>query len=118
MGLGKHKEKKDETKVFVRQATGLVKHVSLLDAISLNLGDMSAGAAVATIGFSTILLSSMAGINLVYASLLAFILSIPQIIVYTIMNRKVHRTGGGLYMDLEGFRRHVRWLAGLHGLFA
>ena len=94
MGLGKHKEKKDETKVFVRQATGLVKHVSLLDAISLNLGDMSAGAAVATIGFSTILLSSMAGINLVYASLLAFILSIPQIIVYTIMNRKVHRTGG------------------------
>ena len=92
MGIGKHKEEK--TKVFVRQATGLVKHVSLLDAISLNLGDMSAGAAVATIGFSTILLSSMAGINLVYASLIAFLLSIPQIVVYTIMNRKVHRTGG------------------------
>ncbi len=92
MGIGKGKT--DETKVFVRQATGLVKHVSLLDAISLNLGDMSAGAAVATIGFTTILLSTMAGVNLVYASLLAFILSIPQIVVYTIMNRKVHRTGG------------------------
>ncbi len=86
--------KKDETKVFVRQATGLVKHVSMLDAISLNLGDMSAGAAVATIGFTTILLATMAGVNLVYASLLAFVLSIPQIVVYTIMNRKVHRTGG------------------------
>ncbi len=92
MDMGKRK--KDETKVFVRQATGLVKHVSMLDAISLNLGDMSAGAAVATIGFTTILMSTMAGVNLVYASLLAFVLSIPQIIVYTIMNRRVHRTGG------------------------
>ena len=90
--IGKNTESK--TKVFVRQATGLVKHVSFLDAISLNMGDMSAGAAVATIGFTTILLSTMAGVNLVYASLLAFILSIPQMIVYTMMNRRVHRTGG------------------------
>ncbi len=83
-----------EVGVFVRKSTGLVKNVSFLDSISLNIGDMSAGAALATIGFTTILLSSMAGINLVYASLIAFVLSIPQIIVYTIMNRKVHRTGG------------------------
>ncbi len=88
------KKEKSKTKVFVRQATGLVKHVSFLDAISLNLGDMSAGAAIATIGFTTILLSTMAGVNLVYASLLAFVLSIPQMIVYTMMNRRVHRTGG------------------------
>ena len=79
---------------FARQATGLVKKVSFLDAISLNIGDMSAGAALATIGFTTVLLASMSGVNLVYASLLAFVLSIPQIIVYTIMNRKVPRSGG------------------------
>ena len=88
------KKSYDNTKVFVRQATGLVKHVSFLDAVSLNLGDMSVGAAVATIGFTTILLSTMAGVNLVYASLLAFALSIPQMVVYTMMNRRVHRTGG------------------------
>ncbi|MGC8586319.1 MAG: APC family permease [Candidatus Micrarchaeia archaeon] len=91
--LGKN-SKKSEVGVFVRESTGLVKNVSFLDSISLNIGDMSAGAALATIGFTTILFSSMVGINLVYASLLAFVLSIPQIIVYTIMNRKVHRTGG------------------------
>jgi len=87
-------KKSGEVKVFVRQATGLVKNVSFLDAVSLNMGDMSAGAALATIGFTTVLLASMSGVNLVYASLLAFVLSIPQIIVYTIMNRKVPRTGG------------------------
>ncbi|MFP3215416.1 MAG: amino acid permease [Candidatus Micrarchaeota archaeon] len=87
-------KKSSGVKVFARQATGLVKNVSFLDAISLNIGDMSAGAALATIGFTTVLLASMSGVNLVYASLLAFVLSIPQIIVYTIMNRKVPRTGG------------------------
>ncbi len=92
--IGKSEKSDGKTKVFVRQATGLVKHVSFLDAISLNMGDMSAGAAVATIGLTTIFLSTMAGVNLVYASLLAFILSIPQIVVYTMMNRRVHRTGG------------------------
>jgi len=87
-------KKSGGVKVFARQATGLVKNVFFLDAISLNIGDMSAGAALATIGFTTVLLASMSGVNLVYASLLAFVLSIPQIIVYTIMNRKVPRTGG------------------------
>lgn len=87
-------KKGEGVKVFVRQATGLVKNVSFLDAISLNIGDMSAGAALATIGFTTVLIGSIAGMNLIYSSILAFILSIPQIIVYTIMNRKVPRTGG------------------------
>ena len=91
MAIGR---KKGETQVFVRKATGLVERVGLLDAISINMGDMSAGAAVATIGFSTILFGTMAGMNLVWASILAFILSIPQIVVYTMLNRRVPRTGG------------------------
>lgn len=80
--------------VFVRESTGLVKNVSLLDAITLNMGNMSAGAALATISFTTIALPSLAGVNLVYASLIAFVLSIPQIIVYSIIGRKIRRTGG------------------------
>jgi hypothetical protein len=39
------RKKKVEVGVFVRHSTGLVKHVSFLDSISLNIGDMSAGAA-------------------------------------------------------------------------
>ena len=84
----------DKTKLFVREATGLVKNLSLLDAVSINISDMSAGAALATIGFTTILLPTMAGVNLVYGSLIGFVLVVPQLVVYTMMARRVPRTGG------------------------
>jgi len=80
--------------VFVRESTGLVKNVSLLDALTLNMGNMSAGAALATIGFTMASLTSVVGVNLVYASIIAFILSIPQIIVYSLMGQRIKRTGG------------------------
>ncbi len=76
---------KERSSVFVRESTGLVKNVSMLDAIALNVSNMSAGAALATIGFTMVALPSVAGVNLVYASLIAFILSIPQIVVYTMI---------------------------------
>jgi amino acid transporter len=80
--------------VFVRDATGLVKSVSMFDAIALNVSSMATGVALASIGFTMVLLPSVSGINLVYASIIGFIFSIPQVIVYTIMTRKVPRTGG------------------------
>jgi amino acid transporter len=80
--------------VFVREATGLVKNVSFLDAITLNISNMSAGAALGIVGFTMVLLPSISGANLVYGSILAFLLSIPQVIVYTMMTRRIPRTGG------------------------
>ncbi len=85
---------KQRSSVFVRESTGLVKNVSMLDAIALNVSNMSAGAALATIGFTMVALSSYTGINLVYASLIAFVFSIPQVVVYTMMTRRLSRTGG------------------------
>jgi amino acid transporter len=83
------------TSVFIRESTGLVKNVSFLDAVALNLGNMSAGAALGTIGLTTSLIGAyVTGFNLVLTSLLAFVLSIPQIIVYTMMTRRLARTGG------------------------
>ena len=82
-----------EPKVFLRESTGLVKNVSGLDAISLNLSNMSAGAALATIAF-TMLIIKTDGTNLVLASVFAFLLSIPQIVVYTMMTRRLPRSGG------------------------
>ncbi len=85
----------ERSSVFVRESTGLVKNVSMFDAIALNVSNMSAGAALATIGFTMVALpSSVSGVNLVGASLIAFILSIPEIVVYTMMTRRVSRTGG------------------------
>jgi hypothetical protein len=46
--------------VFVRQATGFRKNVSLTDAISINVSDMSAGAALAVVGYTTILMPWLA----------------------------------------------------------
>ena len=83
-----------EPKVFVREATGLIKSVTLFDAIALNVSSMSTGAALATIGYTMALLPSVSGINLVYATLLGFVLSIPQVIVYTVMTQRIPRTGG------------------------
>ncbi len=83
--------------VFVREATGLVKNVSFIDAITLNISNMSAGAALAIIGFTMVALPAEVvggGINLVAASVIAFVLSIPQIVVYTMMTQRLPRTGG------------------------
>jgi amino acid transporter len=79
---------------FVRKASGLRRDVSFLDVVSLNLSNMSGGAALGVIGFTTILLTSMSGVNLVYGSIMAWLLSIPEIIVYTMMTTRVSRTGG------------------------
>jgi len=79
--------------VFVREATGLVKNVSYLDALGLNISNMSAGAALGIIGF-TMIAVNVTGVNLFYGSLIAFILSIPEIVVYTMMTRRMPRTGG------------------------
>jgi len=79
---------------FTREATGLVKNVSLFDAIALNVSYMSTGAALALIGFTVILLPSVSGVNLVYASAIGFLISIPQVIVYSMMAKRTSRTGG------------------------
>jgi amino acid transporter len=84
-------------KVFTRDSTGLVKNVSIVDAITLNLGNMSVGAGLGTIGLTTTLLPAAivnSGFNLVLTSIIAFLLSVPQIIVYTMMTRRLPRTGG------------------------
>ena len=83
-----------KTQVFVRDATGLVKNVSFFDAIALNMSNMSLGAALGLIGFTTILLPTIAGVNIVYASVIGFLISVPQIVVYTMMTTRVPRTGG------------------------
>lgn len=80
--------------VFVREATGLVKNVSLVDSIAINISYMSIGAALALIGFTMVSLPTVDGVNLVYGSAIAAILAIPQMIVYTILQRRVSRTGG------------------------
>jgi amino acid transporter len=83
-----------ESVAFVRKASGLRREVSLLDAVTLNMSSMGGGAALGTIGFTMVLLPSVSGVNLVYGSLIAWLLSIPQVIVYKMMSTRMSRTGG------------------------
>ncbi len=85
--------------VFVRESTGLVKNVSFFDSIAMNLSNMSVGALLGVIGISGLIPMffagvDMTGVNLVLLSVLAFVVSFPQIIIYTIMSRRYPRTGG------------------------
>ena len=83
--------------VFVREATGLVKNVSFFDSIAMNMSNMSVGALLGVIGISGLvpmLGHDMTGVNLVWLSVIGFIVSFPQIAVYTIMSRRMPRTGG------------------------
>ena len=86
--------KSEKTDLFLRDSTGLVKKVSLLDAVSLNMGNMAAGALLGSIGSTLVLVPTISGLNLVYSSVLSFLLVVPQIVVYSIMSRKISRTGG------------------------
>ena len=88
-----------QSKVFVRESTGLVKNVSFFDSIAMNMSNMSVGALLGVIGISGLVPMyfagvSTGGVNLVLLSIIAFVISVPQIVVYTIMSRRYPRTGG------------------------
>lgn len=85
--------------VFVREATGLVKNVSFFDSIALNLSNMSIGALLGLIGISGLLPmlfagQNLTGVNLVDLCLIAFVISVPQIVIYTVLTRRYPRAGG------------------------
>lgn len=83
-----------ESVAFVRKTSGLRRDVTLLDATALNIASMSGGVALGTIGFTTVLLPSISGVNLVFGSLIAWLLTVPMVIVYTLLTTRISRTGG------------------------
>jgi amino acid transporter len=94
------------SRIFLREATGLTKRVSLLDAIAINVSYMSVGAALALVGFTMLALPTVKGVNLVYGSAIAALLAVPQMVVYTMLSRRMSRTGGDyvwLSRSLGGF---------------
>ncbi|MFB6490744.1 MAG: APC family permease [Thermoproteus sp. AZ2] len=96
--------------VFLRKSSGLVKEAGLWDAVSINVANMSAGVALGAIGFTLSALPSVAGVNLVYASLIAFLLAVPQIIVYTILSSLMPRTGGDYVWLSRALGPRLAWL--------
>ena len=80
--------------LFVREATGLRKNVSFLDAISMNVAWQTIGTTIPIIGFYTTLFPSIAGVNLIYGTIIGFLFVIPHMVIYTIMQRRMPRTGG------------------------
>lgn len=104
------------SKIFLRDATGLTKKVSLLDAVAINVSYMSVGAALALVGFTMLALPTVSGVNLVFGSAIAALLAVPQMIVYTMLSSRVSRTGGDyvwLSRSLGGFLGSTITLTGI-----
>src|ERR1700730_8425269 len=92
--------------VFLRDATGLRKDISFLDSIGLNISWSSVMVSIGFIGFYLTVLPTMDGVNLVYMTLIAMVLLIPQLISYTAMQRRMPRAGGDyvwVTRELGGF---------------
>ncbi|WP_338604098.1 amino acid permease [Sulfolobus tengchongensis] len=81
---------KENAKLFVRETSGLIKNVSLLDATMLNVANMGAGLAI-FIGISPYIVK---GAVLWIASLLTFIFTLPLVFLYTYFIQRIPRTGG------------------------
>ncbi|BDR92025.1 APC family permease [Vulcanisaeta souniana] len=96
--------------VFVRESTGLVKSANLWDAVSINIANMSIGAALASIGFTLAALPTVAGANLVYASLIAALFALPQVIVYSTLIRYIPRVGGDYVWLGRALGPKLAWL--------
>ncbi len=99
-----------EYQVFVRESTGLVKSAGFWDAVSINIANMSIGAALATVGFTLAALPTVAGANLVYASLIAALFAIPQVIVYSTLIRHIPRVGGDYVWLGRALGSKLAWL--------
>ncbi len=89
--------------VFSRESTGLVKKLSLLDTISFNLGDQAVATVFGLMAYTVILLPSVTGMNLVVASVIAAAIMVPNLVVYTMMQRRVLRTGGDYVWTSRAF---------------
>ena len=76
--------------LFVRESSGLRKEVSAIDAIMLNLGNMSAGVALFT-GISPFI--SQGGVIWI-AAIIGLLLTLPQATMYILLSYKIPRTGG------------------------
>lgn len=83
--------------LFVRESSGLVKNVSALDSIMLNLGNMSAGVAL----FNSISPYIPPGGVIWIASLIGLILTLPQAYIYMVLAGKIPKTGVIIFGYLE-----------------
>jgi amino acid transporter len=82
-----------ESQVFVRQSTGLVREASALDATIYNaVFSAPVGATLAWGVFFA--LSAFPGADLVWATLIAFVLNVPVLIMMALLASSMPRTGG------------------------
>jgi len=75
---------------FLRRSSGLVKQATLKDLVMLNVANMGAGLAV----FQGISPYIIPGAVLWLSSLLTFLISLPLVLLYTMLLMRMPRTGG------------------------
>lgn len=97
---------KNKPALFVRDATGLRKNISVTQSVLINLGYLTTGSLLGIMGLYTVLSPSLAGVNLALDGFLAFLLVVPELLVYYYMIARMPRTGGDyiwVSRSLNGF---------------
>lgn len=67
------------------------------------MGDQAIATVFGLVPFTVILLTNVSGMNLVAASLIAAVIMVPNLVVYTMMQRRVLRTGGDYVWTSRAF---------------
>ena len=77
---------------------------------------MSVGPALALVGYTMLALPTVSGVNLVLGLAIVALLAVPQAIVYTMLSRRISRTGGDyvwVSRSLGGFVGSVMTFTGI-----
>jgi amino acid transporter len=77
--------------VFVRDATGLTKQISLFSAFAYNVNSVTIGYAVTAY---SLILAFVPGANAMLSFLISMLLSVPLLLVYAIFTASMPRSGG------------------------
>ncbi len=97
----------DKTTVFVRKSSGIVRAISLRDAITYNMNSVNFGYALTTY---LLVLATVPGANPSYSSLMIVLMITPFILVYAFFTATMPRSGGDYVFTSRTLHPFLGWL--------
>lgn len=97
----------DETRLFVRKSSGIVRAISLRDAVTYNMNSVNFGYALTTY---LLVLATVPGADPSYSSLLIVLMITPFILVYAFFTATMPRSGGDYVFTSRTLHPFLGWL--------
>jgi APA family basic amino acid/polyamine antiporter len=97
-----------QSKVFVREATGLVKQISLFSTFAYNVNSQTVTVLVADYGA---ILAFLPGADATWAFIISILFAIPFLIIYAMFTAAMPRSGGDYVFISRTLAAPLGWLA-------